>query len=264
MTYIKKLGKLSVKTWLTSLAVMVLSLLALVLAQSVRSSLFTVKSINERYQSTDSTLNRLTSNDQLFEMIKWNTYQQARLNLIKKDSISMCINLSDSTLTLVIRGVPVHRNRIDGYTYSPILDKINRTALINLFSEPNRIVNDTSNIVKHPIRKVIAPKNEEEAAKLSGLSEIDTLMETAALRFQLDNDLVIVVEHKPEALSIPSKSYKKFISAFDRKTKWDYMNNIFSTGNKEQQIWIRIYLPPEESKSIYRALPDNAYVAIHI
>jgi hypothetical protein len=232
--------------------------------QGYRAATRVLAELNDQYRSNDSLMVRMVQSDPLFDRIMTEKWLQTQLRLSALDSIILYINLRDSSISLVLKGVTVFDQPLESFGYSKILNKMDRSAKVSLLSNPLMVTADTASIPKANYRTVKAPKNEEEASLLTTQILPDTIREEVAARLLLENGMTILLEQGQQKISHDSRSYRKFLS--DQRTRtWLFLcKDLLSLKIPDYHPWIKIYLPGEEVKNIYRALPGNAMVVLMI
>ncbi|NJN27586.1 MAG: hypothetical protein HC819_17235 [Cyclobacteriaceae bacterium] len=239
-------------------------LLVLVGIQSYRGTRHALRQLNSSYAPQDSILWFANQDDSVFQLMKKRAYLKARLRQAESDSIGLSIDLLDSTVGLRLKGVELHGSKMIGYSHSRLFDKMDHASLVNMLSGTLEISTDTSNTHKEPIKTVKAPKNEEEAAKMLVEHLPDTIDEFVAIRLLLDENLLVTIEQWPDSVPSSAQAYHDFISADKRQKSVTLWKDLLSLRRPAYQAWIRIYLPPQEAKSIYRALPKKGNVILKI
>lgn len=232
--------------------------------QGYRAATRVLAQLNDQYRSNDSLMVRMVQSDPLYDRIMTENWLQTQLRLSASDSIILYINLRDSSVSMVLKGVTIYERRPENFRYSKIFDKIDRSAMIRLLSNPLMVTADTASIPKANYRTVKAPKNEEEASLLTTQILPDTIREEVAARLLLENGMTIFMEQGSQKINHDSRSYRKFLSDQRTKTWLVLCKDLFSLKVPDYHPWIKIYLPGDEVKNIYRALPGNAMVVLMI
>ena len=232
--------------------------------QGYRAATLVQTELNDQYRSNDSLIVRMAQSDPLFDRIMTENWLQTQLRLSASDSIILYINLRDSSISMELKGVTIYERRLENFRYSKVFDKIDRSAKIRLLSNPLMVTADTASIPKANYRTVKAPKNEEEAGLLTAQILPDTIREEVAARLLLENGMTILMEQGSQKVNHDSRSYRKFLSDQRTKTWLVLCKDLFSLQVPDYHPWIKIYLPGDEVKNIYRALPVNAMVVLMI
>ena len=195
-------------------------------------------------------------------LIKEKCYKQALLKLSEDDSIHLVVNLKDSLVCLSIKGVTIHKTKLDYFTIDPILKDLSNMEYVRLFSEPILVESEFATVVKEPVVVRQAPKDTAEAAL--NAYQPDTLIQNPAfLQLQLDYGIKLIFEQKLNT------SFKHHWVKFLFKTRLDLneilsgFKAVFIFKKQEYKPEINIKLPVNNLRSIYRALPDNTYVVIY-
>jgi hypothetical protein len=196
-------------------------------------------------------------------LVKEKTYKEALLILSKNDSIHLVVNLSDSTIHLSIKGVVIHQTKINEFAKDKFFDKLSLHQEIKLFSQPLLLQNHYATIVKEPIVVRHAPKDTLEAATTAW--EPDTLIQKPAFAS-------LVFEHNIQ-LILEQDDNKTF---YDKTVKLGFYKHLgveniklsvaqfFSLKNQAYRPTIKIKLPADELRAVYRALPTNTLVVVKL
>jgi len=173
------------------------------------------------------------------------------LNLAKSDSINLGINLADSTIQVQLKGTVLFQVKMKKQYPAQLFDNLNYGTYLD-FTKIARIVNEQSTIVKRPVKKVQAPKNEDEASKVKHDTIPDPLI---VWQFQLDNQIKIVIT----GIGLTKDSLEDF----------RYNNDLlkYSVTNLKENILPKKYIPTlyiwledKDAKAIYRAIPEKGKV----
>ncbi len=202
-------------------------------------------------------------NPELSVLAKEKSYREAMLELAASDSIQLIIDIPDSSISLSIKGVIIHHSRMTDLSIDPFFSRITLPAQLWIFSSPLEILKQQSTIIKEPVVEREAPKDTAEANQNAW--QPDTLIQHPAfLRLSTTNGFRISVEQD------------RNVTAKDRWSRFFFHinNQIQNTG---KAVWnfillrkqdyhpeISISLPADEIRSVYRALPEKAYVVIKI
>ncbi|HQG35913.1 MAG TPA: hypothetical protein PK094_01755, partial [Bacteroidales bacterium] len=102
------------------------------------------------FDSTFITLNREKS------------FYQARIAMATSDSVSLSVNLPDSSAILEINGVPVYNIKIIRARISKVFANSDEYAVSSMLSTPFNIIHDYSTIKKEPVVHKVAPRDTTE------------------------------------------------------------------------------------------------------
>ena len=176
---------------------------------------------------------------------------ERHLTLAKSDSINLGINLTDSIVQVQLKGTVLFQAKIQQQNPAHFFDDLNYGTYLD-FTKIAKIIDESSTIPKRPLKKIQAPKNEEEAAKIKHDSIPDPLL---VWKFELDNQIEVVITgiglNKD---SVPDLRFKEDLLKYNIekiKQKW-------VTENYKPTLYI--WLNDKDAKAIYRAIPERGKV----
>jgi len=184
-------------------------------------------------------------------------FLEARLAAAADGDISLALDLADSTLVIEMDGVPLRRCRVLDYRADHAAEQAaaagDSPALFTL-------VEATASIPHAPIRTVKAPADTTEASTQPPL-EIpeETRAAYATLRF----DRGVVVHLRPAEASASSRLIGEGRWAWARGESAARTLRALPTGDRPE-AWIEIELAPADIKAVFRALPDEALLALRL
>ena len=200
---------------------------------------------------------------ELDSLFRERAYKEALLKLAESDSIQLVVNLSDSTVVLNIKGVPIHETRIREFSKDKFLEKLPLMQEIRLFSLPLPVLSQYATIVKEPVVVRHAPKDEEEAA--ANAWQPDTLVQKPAfVAFSTEYGIRIIFEQ--DRMERFRDHWKKFgfYSHLRTRKAVAAVKNFFLFSGQEYQPVLTIQLPVEDLRAIYRALPDSTLIVLKL
>ena len=125
-----------------------------------------IASINNEFgykgQENTNIDERIFSDSAFVTMNRDKAYYQSRIRMAETDSISLALNLVDSTAILEIQGVAVHKAKINKVKISKVFYKADEYAISSMLSTPYTISKDFSTIKKEPLMIKMAPKDTSE------------------------------------------------------------------------------------------------------
>ena len=188
-------------------------------------------------------------------------YRESILQTVKSDSITLYVNLQDSTTGLILNGTVLHPVRIKSYKIDPLLRAISFQAYLKNFSTCQSIVKEKSSFVKEPVITRKAPTSPEEAAQ--SVYFPDTLQrDPAYAMLELKSGIDIFLE-QTEQQNIKDRMAR---FAFHRAQKIRLLNthfsNFFNFRASDYRPSIHLYLPGDDIRLICRALPENGTVIL--
>lgn len=206
--------------------------------------------------------NELTYSDSAYlSLFKEKSWFQTKSGMAKTDSIYLTINLADSTANLEISGVVVHSARISSYKLSSILNKGEKYPVYSLLSRPLTISESIATIRKEPLMIKIAPKDTSEY-------EPDIIPDTSIVEhvnFILHVSDSIRIHVYQEEYDKPAKKGSTF--RFDLNDRllltWQALKSAATLKVPEYHPYVKITIPREDVKIIYRALPRKGQVALY-
>jgi len=205
---------------------------------------------------------RLYSDSAYIGMLKEKSFLKAKIAMAETDSVSLALNLADSTANLEISGVRVHSARMTGIRISKILLSGNPETICSMLSRPLNIVRDFATIKKEPLMIKMAPKDTSEfkpdvIPDTSDYEPVNYILET-------DSGLRIIV-YQSEEVNPSDKRRLFFFDLNDRfRTLWSALKDVAVFKIPDYKPYIRIRLPKADAKVIYRAIPRKGQVAVYI
>jgi hypothetical protein len=251
------------KIWALSLIILSLFLLYY-LIRSIWAPLDKKREIEDRTFADSLFIQKtliISSDPGLVLLSKELAYRKAILRTVKSDSIIFYLNLSDSTAGLMLNGTVLHSVKMGSYEIDPLLTSVSFQAYLKNFSIPQSIVNEKSSLVKEPVITRKAPSSPEEAAQSVYLP--DTLQrDPAYAMLKLNSGIDLFLEQTERQ----NRNDRKARFAFRHDQRMQLLSAGFSgffnfeTSNYRPSI--HLYMPGEDIRVIYRALPENGNVIL--
>jgi hypothetical protein len=178
---------------------------------------------------------------------------ERNLVLAKYDSLNLGINLTDSIVQVQLKGTVLFQAKIKNQSPAHFFDELNYGTYLD-FTKIARITEEEATIQKRPLKRVQAPKNEEEAAKIKHDSIPDPLL---VWKFKLDNKIKVVITgiglNKDSLIDLRYQEELFRYNAEKLKQNWlsadDYIPTLY------------IWLNDKDAKAVYRAIPERGKVA---
>lgn len=233
-------------------------------ASSVSSVNYAVRTFDESWQESPAS-NLVDTIDicsipGYLDLIMEKAFLGAQVKMAASDSIGLLINVRDSVIQLLIKGVPVRTIRIDEYDLSPFFRRVNQEALSDMLSSTLTITSMDATFRKDPVTVKIAPKDTSEV-------KVDAKPDTTdfeAVFFTLNTDRNIRIYFEQQENKRVSDRFARFF--FDLKDK------IINAGRSLKAIvvmdkppyvpYIKIWVPKAEAKIIYRAIPREGLIVL--
>ena len=206
--------------------------------------------------------NSIYNHPEMRLLVKEKAFKEALLKLAESDSIQLVINLSDSTISLSIKGVVIHQIKVRSSDRNKVFIKMPLIQQVRLFSQPLPVYSQYATIVKEPVVVRQAPKDTLEAALNAW--QPDTLIQNPAfliLSVEYGINLLLVQEDNP--------TFQDKWQKFNFYNRLRFINSIRAVSNfvrlKKQDYHpaITIKMPVDDLRAIYRALPNNTFIVIN-
>jgi hypothetical protein len=191
-------------------------------------------------------------------------FWQTRLRLAKSDSISLAINLVDSTVSLDIKGVPVRICKIHRYKTSGATTRLRAQGrLLQWLSQPFILQKELATLPKAPIRIMEAPEDTIEANEMAA-EEPQIEKRDVHFTFHFDRHLSVSVNQvqRPSFAGRVQKVFYNLRRSFS--AAGNAVISLFRLQLPEHRIWLELELSREDAKAIYRALPPQARMALRL
>ena len=173
------------------------------------------------------------------------------LALAKSDSLNLGISLTDSIVQVQLKGTVLLQAKMLHQDPYHFFDSLNYGTYLN-FTKIATIFEEQANIVKRPVIRVQAPKNENEVKEVVKDTIPDPML---VWQFKLDNQIEVVVTGVGlDKDSVFNPQYQKDL----KKYKTDlFKNNIMP---KTYFPTLYIWLQDKDARAIYRAIPERGKV----
>jgi hypothetical protein len=222
-----------------------------------------ISEINENYsykQVEKTSIDEKFFTDSAFvEMQKEKAYTLSRIAMAETDSIGCTINLKDSLAYLEIKGVVVHKAKISSMRICKAFNKANSYAVSSMLSSPLTIVKDTSTIKKVPITVRMAPKDTSEYVPFIPDTSVS---EPVNYILEMNNGIRIFVYQEEKEKSSDVYSQFQFDVTDRKKNTLKAFKKMMNFEVPEYRLYIKIKMPKEDAKIIYRAVPRNGLITV--
>lgn len=240
-----------------------IGLIAILMVLLFYSPFYTLQKFNNTYTDSLQFANEnkeLLNDAKFFELKKHEAYLKSKLIVAKNDSISLSINLPDSLISIEVQGVLLHQSKLTAISNSLFFERASHLAFLNYFQSPFKTKRSISNIEKEPVIYVQAPKDTIEAARNVFVADT-ALAGRVYIRLELEKDLTIVLTDNQKKWS---SGY--FFSTFSSKLLRlnSALQDIFHFKVPHYSPVIKVKLNRNDLVSIYRAIPHNTVVTIHM
>ena len=224
---------------------------------SVSAPIKKVKNFNETY-GTNSDGKPCYDHPSLQNAVKETSYLTAFNTLAKNDSIGLIVNLSDSLISLVLKGVIIHNAQIMSFSTDGFFKALDICAYQNLFASPIEISSQDASIEKEPVVIKKAPKSEEEASTAPYFPDTLKNKRIADIELKIAVGFNIYIhdgtdgcDKANENVSTPGET-------------WKNIKRLLIFRKPEYEPSIHICIQKNDALSIYRALPAKALLIMKI
>ncbi len=204
---------------------------------------------------------KIYSDSAYLNLLKEKSWFQAKTLMAQTDSIYLAINLADSTADIEISGVTVHSARISNFRMSRILQNGDRNAVYTMFAQPLTIQNDLATIKKEPVLIKIAPKDTSEYQP--DVIPDTSIVEHVNLILEVSNGVRILIYQEESDKPMVKGSTFRFDLVDRLNQTWFGLRSAALLRVPEYHPYIKIRIPRDDVKIIYRALPRNGQVAVY-
>jgi hypothetical protein len=191
-------------------------------------------------------------------------FLQARLKLAQTNAVYLVIDLVDNAVSLEIKGVEVRRCKILRFNISSEDEYMRKIGILSdWLSTPFVLQQERATIPKEPIRVKEAPK---DAAEADLQVDKNIPVENSIVKFSLyfdRNFLISVKEAQPP--SFGNRFRNVFYKAGERfQSETVNLGFLLRFKKPQNRVQISLELSREDAKAVYRALPNNAGLALRI
>lgn len=203
----------------------------------------------------------IIKNLELTELLKKKAFFEAQIAIAGNDSINLVVNLNDSTINLMLKGVNIHVSKISKIQKDKFFDVLHPLAFAKIFSKPLILESEFSTIVKEPIVIKKAPKNEEEAIAMATVPEKPAL-QPGYFSMQLSSGINLILIQNEFISDEEKQVLKKFKKDLRNQKIKNKIDGLLKPQNTNYIPTIVLSLSSEEISSIYRAIPYKANIVI--
>ena len=194
-------------------------------------------------------------------LMKEKAFKESLLKLAENDSIQLVINLSDSTVSLSIRGVIIHQTKAKTVKSDRILENMPALQQVKLFSQALAVQDQFATIVKEPVVVRHAPKDTLEA--VLNAWQPDTLIQNPAfLLLSAEHGINIILEQDNNPSFQDKWTRFIFYQQFRTRNTGRALSNFVRFRKQEYHPLIKAELPADDLRAIYRALPEKTLIAL--
>jgi len=258
-------ASLLIRIFLWGIASIVFIFLGYYTVMSLISTSRKITEINDNFsykQIEKTTIDERFFTDSTFvELQKDKAFIQSRIAMAETDSIGLSLNLKDSIATLEINGVVVHKTKISYLRICKAFNKANSYAVASMLSSALNIVKDTATIKKIPLQVKMAPKDTSEFKP-------DAIPDTSSFEpinyiLELNNGIRLFVYQQELDKSEDLYNQIQFDITDRIKNSCIALQKVARFEVPEYRLYIKIRIPKDDAKIIYRAIPRKGLVTIY-
>jgi hypothetical protein len=250
--------------WYIITGAVLLVLTVLYLAKSVSAVNHAVRAFDNAYfasleQKEGDTIDHCAIPGYI-DLIRKKAYLGAQVKLAESDSIGLIINMRDSVIQLLIKGLPIRSVKIDEYEISPFFQRVNQEAIYSMLSSPMKITGMQATFMKDPVSVKIAPKDTSEAVVATRPDTTD--FEAVFFTFNTDQNVRFFFEQQEDTIGADGRA-RFFFDLKDRsKNAKATMKAVVRFDVPPYVPYIKIWIPKAEAKIVYRALPREGLIVL--
>jgi hypothetical protein len=250
--------------WYIITGAVLLVLTVLYLAKSVSAVNHAVRAFDNAYfasleQKEGDTIDHCAIPGYI-DLIRKKAYLGAQVKLAESDSIGLIINMRDSVIQLLIKGLPIRSVKIDEYEISPFFQRVNQEAIYSMLSSPMKITGMQATFMKDPVSVKIAPKDTSEAVVATRPDTTD--FEAVFFTLNTDQNVRFFFEQQEDTIGADGRA-RFFFDLKDRsKNAKATMKAVVRFDVPPYVPYIKIWIPKAEAKIVYRALPREGLIVL--
>lgn len=250
--------------WYYIVGAILVVFITLYIVRSVSAVNSSIRSFDNAYfasleQSEGDTINQCSIPGYI-DLIRKRAFLSSQVRMAESDSIGLLINMRDSLIQLLIKGLPIRSVKISEFDISPFFERANQEAVYSMLSTPLVITGMQATFNKDPLSIKIAPKDTTEAT-------VDAKPDTTdyeAVFFTLDTDRNIHFFFEQQEDTIAADRRARFF--FDLKDRvrnaTATMKAVIRFDTPTYAPYIKIRMPKAEAKIIYRAIPREGLIVL--
>ena len=237
---------------------------------ALQYTFFSVAAVRKRMKTINSQIDvkLLTAGDEKMDMAYLRLYKEkdwleTRSQIAKTDSISLSVDLLDSTLQIELKGVVLKKSKILDFKADRFLYRLNPGAYHHLLGKQSKADTVVSSIPKEPLIIKKAPKDTADIA--AGTTMVDTLKtEVVHWVLKLDNQIILKIEGVDPDSRSDWWGGQKFWMLQNMKQTGHELSQVIVFKTPEYFPEIRIVVPEADAKAFYRALPVHPLICIRL
>lgn len=198
----------------------------------------------------------------LLPLVKEESYKKAMIAMARQDSIGLVINFADSTALLMLKGVEIHRSKIEKYQIDYVYKGIKAPAFKKIFSQPLHNLSEYSTVIKEPIVVKKAPETPEEALAFATIPD-SIVPEPSYVWYGLEHGFKLILVQNNWTTHDELKVKREYLADLRREKISNRFKSFVNYNDPHYTPKVIIELNAREVRAIYRALPRNASIVLH-
>jgi len=259
--YISQERKNKILAWM----IILLCFLAYYSAMSILAPVKKYRELMKEYGFVPDEKNRgderLYSDSTYLAIFKEKSFLQSRITLAESDSVYLSVNLPDSSMTLEINGVSVHKANIKRMNVSRIFRGGNDYAILSMLALPLTADRNFATIEKEPVMIKIAPRDTSEYIP-------DIIPDTADYEpvnfiLEMNSGIRLYVYQEERINAGDGIRLFLFDLGYRLRTAARTFTSVVTFRVPEYHPYIKLRIPRSDAKIIYRALPGKGQIAVY-
>jgi hypothetical protein len=194
------------------------------------------------------------------DLIREKAFLGSQVRLADTDSIGLIINMHDSVIQLLIKGLPIRSVKIDEFDISPFFQRANQEAIYSMLSSPMKITDMQATFMKDPVNVKIAPRDTSEAVVDAKPDTTD--FEAVFFTLNTDQNVRFFFEQQEDTVGADRRA-RFFFDLKDRsKNAKATMKAVVRFNAPPYVPYIKISIPKAEAKIVYRAIPREGLIVL--
>lgn len=250
--------------WYIITGTVLLVFIVLYLAKSVSAVNQTVRRFDNTYfasleQKEGDTIDHCSIPGYI-DLIREKAFLGSQVKLAEADSIGLIINIRDSVIQLMIKGLPIRSVKIGEYDVSPFFQRANQEAIYSMLSSPMKITGMQATFKKDPVNVKIAPKDTSMAVVDANPDTTD--FEAVFFTLNTDQNVRFFFEQQEDTIGADRRA-RFFFDLKDRSKNAKATMKAVAKFNVPPYIpYIKIWIPKAEAKIVYRAIPREGLIVL--
>ena len=185
-----------------------------------------------------------------------------KIELADQDQYHIFIDLSDSLISLEMRGIIAHNSKISYFKIADNFELLRQSEdIIRMLRKPFQLIDEWASIPKKPIRVKDISGFQWNPDSLNFVpTQTDT--DYVFIVLKCSRDLSVMISQKEIVSDMPSyitsDRSSRFESIIDRKTSSEEM----PFSQLLQKNWIGIEIPRSDAVALFRALDENSLLVL--